>query len=65
MIDIKIKPKQEGHYLVKFYNPYMHETDRIEIVQREFKDDEWVNPIYNFKGDGYKLVGWYDNSIKE
>lgn len=61
MIDIKIKPKKDGHYLVKFYNKNMPEYDCIEIVFRDFINGEWDNPIYNYKGDGYELIGWFDN----
>ena len=33
---ISENPSKDGKYLVKFYNPYMHETDRTEIVWRDF-----------------------------
>ena len=60
MIDIKQNPTKDGHYLVKFYNKNMPEHDCTEIVYRNFINGEWDNPIYNYKGDGYELVGWYD-----
>jgi len=57
---IKEKPSQDGNYLVKFYNRDMPKYDCTEIVFREFRNGEWVHPIYNYPGDGYELVGWYE-----
>lgn len=57
---IKDSPHKNGRYLVKFYNSSMPEHDCAETVWREFKDGEWVNPIYNYQGDGYEIVGWYE-----
>lgn len=47
--------------MVKFYNPNMPEYDCTELVWRTFCNGKWDNPIYNYKGDGYELVGWYEN----
>lgn len=58
---IDMQPEQDGRYLVKFYNSSMPEYDCIETAWRDFKDGEWIQPIYNYAGDGYQLVGWYEN----
>ncbi len=57
--NVKEHPSVDGNYLVKFYNKDMPEFDCTELVFREFKDGEWIRPVYNYEGDGYKLVGWY------
>lgn len=62
---ISENPSKDGRYLVNFYNPYMHETDRTELAWRGFYNGEWDNPTYNFKGDGYKLIGWYENEDEQ
>lgn len=59
--NIKQRPSKNETYLVKFYNKSMPEYDCTELVYREFKDGEWVNPVYSHAGDGYELVGWYES----
>lgn len=59
------KPSKDGNYLVKFYNPNMPEYDCTELVWRTFENGKWDNPIYNYEGDGYELVGWYENNEQE
>lgn len=58
---ININPSKEGEYLVKFYNRNMPEYDCTELVFRSFCDGKWNNPVYNYEGDGYELVGWFEN----
>ena len=58
--NIDEKPSKNGVYMVKFYTPYRPEYDRTELVFREFKDGEWLNPIYSSENDGYELVGWFE-----
>ncbi len=60
-VSITENPPENGRYLVKFYSKYMPEYDCTELVFREYKDGKWVNPVYNYQGDGYELVGWYRN----
>lgn len=55
------KPDENGRYLVKFYNKNMPECDCTRTARRDFRDGEWVQPIYNYSDDGYQLVGWYEN----
>lgn len=61
--NIKDKPSKNGIYLVEFYNKSMPEYDCIETAWREFKDGEWINPIYNHHNDGYKLIGWCETQL--
>lgn len=54
-------PPENGRYLVKFKNMGLPEYDRIEIAIRDFLNGNWINPVYGYIGDGYELVGWYEN----
>lgn len=55
------QPSKDGRYLVKFYNPDMPEYDCVETAWRDFRNGEWDNPIYSHRGDGYKIIAWYEN----
>ena len=58
---IKEPPVKNGHYMVKFYFKDRHETDRTEIVFRDFENGEWT-PSYCFnKNDGGELIAWREN----
>lgn len=59
--NIDENPTKNGSYLVKFYTRFRPEYDCTELAWRKFIDGEWINPIYNYKGDGYELIGWYEN----
>lgn len=54
-------PSENGRYLVKFKDFDLPDYDCIEIAIRDFQDGEWINPVYGHAGDGYELVGWYEN----
>ena len=58
------QPKKDGRYLVKMYSKSMPIYDCSELVFREFKNGEWINPYYTHKNDGYELVGWYEETLE-
>lgn len=53
-------PEEEGRYLVKFYTRRRPEYDCTELAWRGFYNGAWDNPVYNYKGDGYEMIGWYE-----
>ncbi len=58
---ISENPIKSTHYLVKFFNPNKHPTDRVETAWRYYKGNGiWERPFYNFEGDGYELIEWYN-----
>lgn len=57
---ITINPPKNGKYLVEFYNSKMPRYDRTKKVLREFCNGKWINPVYNYEGDGYELIGWLE-----
>lgn len=59
---IEENPPKNGRYLVKFYTPYRPEYDRTELAWRGFYDGKWDKTFYNYEGDGYEMIGWYENT---
>lgn len=61
---ITVKPSKDGNYMVKFHNENMPEYDCNELAFRNFSNGKWDNPTYSHKGDGYELVGWYEDNYE-
>jgi len=55
---IKNPPEKNGTYMVEFCFENRHETDRIKIAFRDFKDGKWTPPYYGYENDGGELIAW-------
>lgn len=55
-IDISQTPTKDGRYIVCYRNDDYNITDNIEIAFREFRNGVWVNPSYNYDGDGWRMI---------